>query len=197
MVDQRTVRFRFPTGSVNRFNRRYLGASGALETAEVMGAHKHGSRFVHFLHVRSFFHLPRIVARKRIRLRRIPDAVLVFFPAGVLAGVKTRLRFFGTQRPDIFRQDTVQRPRQVRGGNRPLCGKGNHLAAGMHPRIRPAAAGNGYRFAANAGQFFFQNLLYGYFLRLPLEAEIVASVVADSEFYRSHITTMLNNWIIL
>ena len=60
----------------------------------------------------------------------------------------------------------------------------------MDSCICPAATGNGYGFAANTRQFFFQYLLNGCFLRLPLEAEIVASVVAESEFNRSHVNTI-------
>ena len=141
--------------------------------------------FIHFIHVRFLFHLPHIVACKRIRFRREADPVFVFFPAGIFTCIKTGPRFFCTQHPYILRQDAVQSPRHVRRWNRSLCRKGNHLAAGMHSRICPAASGNGYGFAANTRQFFFQFLLYGFFFRLPLETGVIASVVADSKFNRS------------
>ena len=117
------------------------------------------------------------VSSQRRAVAAVADAVSVALPGGHEPGVELRGNLLPRMDADVPRKHGVQHKGVLFRGNGAFRVKVKRLSTCVNARVRAAGSGNGDGFSRGTGEGFFQHLLHGKCVQLPLPARIVRAVV--------------------
>jgi hypothetical protein len=123
----------------------------------------------------------------------VVNHVAILLPHGVVRGVEFGGGFGRLEHRHAPRQLGVDGPPEHLDRQPARCLEADHLAQGVHARVRPPA---GQHAAAASGDLLddrFEGLLDGPAARLPLPAGEVRAIVGQAEFDRSHHVVRFNS----
>ena len=92
----------------------------------------------------------------------------------------------GALRRDISGQAGIDRERQPLKRDAAVGAEIRAVAQGVYPGVRPPAAHDPHRVAADLGERLFQRLRHAYLVFLQLPAVIAAAVIAQAQGDISH-----------
>ena len=147
-----------------------------------MFAHQVCSSLSHFINIKPVPGKVRIEPPHGIRHLRVPDAVFIGLDRAAPARVKIRRNLHGGLDADLVRKANVYCMGKFFRGNAALRIEYSEIAAGVHPRVRPAGPDDLHWYSGKLSQGAVQfSLDRGNTALLRLETGVIRAVIGDGK----------------